>query len=102
MASVKPLMAADRDGAAAFTWTVPAALPTGDYYLKVQTGTRRSMSSFYRSLAILPLSHPFSRPAHIHTQATDLLGRGFGLSPAFAVDTQRRRRLFGPSHEFYD
>jgi hypothetical protein len=35
-------------------------------------------------------------------QATDLLGTVFGLSPTFTVDTQRRRRLFGPSHAFYD
>lgn len=34
-ASVMPLVAADATGAASFTWTVPAAQPTGDYTLKV-------------------------------------------------------------------
>lgn len=35
MASVKPLVLADRSGAATITWKVPATQPKGDYYLKV-------------------------------------------------------------------
>ena len=38
MALVKALLAADKEGAAAFTWTVPASQAPGDYYFKVMGG----------------------------------------------------------------
>jgi hypothetical protein len=36
VASVKPLVLADRSGAATFTWKVPGTQAKGDYYFKVR------------------------------------------------------------------
>ena len=118
MALVKALLAANKEGAAAFTWTVPASQAPGDFFFQGDGGGGGFSLACLNACLLERLltcscgvmamnanntDWPFLRPYPITpSQATDLTGAAFGFSPTFTVDTKRRRRLFGPAHEFFD